>query len=323
MDANRPRTIFIINPRAANGRVGRCWRSLRELAVQFLGNPEFCFTYGPGTGAGLAGQALAAGFGTVVAVGGDGTLNEVINGLMAGGIAGSLRPKLGYLPLGTGCDMARTLGLSRQPERALADLAAGGEGVLDLGFASFADMAGRTGSRYFHNILGIGLGGEVAGRTNNSSKLFGGFASFLRATLVSLYGYRKEEISITVDGRAAWQGESWHIAIANGQYQGGGMWVAPGAEIDDGVLRVTVVGNISLPEVVVNLPNLYNGRIFTVNKVYCFDGKKIEVNADKRVAVELDGEQVGYLPLTVEVRPAALRFVGLPVFDRQPGELPR
>lgn len=310
MTDNREKTVFIINRQAANGRVGRKWHGLVELASKLLSDPEFWYTEAPGGGAVLATKAVQGGFGTVVAVGGDGTLNEVVNGLMAVEGGRNSRSKLGYVPLGTGCDMARSLGISRDPAEALAGLVAGRESCLDLGFAVFDNMAGSSDSRYFHNMLGVGLGGEVAARTNRTTKLFGGFASFLWATLATLLSYKKRPMSLVIDNQPKWRGVGWQIALANGQYQGGGMWLAPGAKVDDELLQVTVIGDFSLPGILLNLPNLYNGKILKVNKVEGFQGRKIEVRSDVPVILELDGEQVGRLPLTVAIRPQALRFVG-------------
>ncbi len=307
---NRDKTVFIINRRAANGTVGRQWPRLARLALRLVNDPEFWYTEAPGAASGLAAKAVKDGFGTVVAVGGDGTLNEVVNGLMAVAAGRYLRPRLGYLPLGTGCDMARTLGISRNPAEALAGLTTGRESCLDLGYAVFEDMSGHRASRYFHNVLGIGLGGEVAGRTNRTTKFFGGFASFLWATMATLPGYKKKSVSLRIDNRRKWSGMSWQIVLANGQFQGGGMRIAPGAKVDDGLFEITVIGDLSLPEIFVNLANLYNGKILKVNKIECYQGQKIEVRSADRVLLELDGEQVGRLPLTVEIRPAALRFVG-------------
>ena len=102
---------------------------------------------------------------------------------------------------------------------------------------------------------------------------------------------------------------TWNIAVANGQYHGGGMWVAPDAAVDDGLFHITVIGDLSLPQVFLNLPQLYNGKILEVKKVFGLTGKRIEAHSDQRVLLDVDGEQPGQLPVSMEIVPRALNLV--------------
>jgi len=121
--------------------------------------------------------------------------------------------------------------------------------------------------------------------------------------------YGKKRVHLKVDD--TYEGEVcvWNVAVANGQYHGGGMWVAPGASVDDGSLDVTVVGDLSFAGVIRNLPNLYNGKILQVQKVFGLKGKTISASSDQRVLLDVDGEQPGTLPVTLDVIPGALQII--------------
>lgn len=299
-------TLFIINPTAGNGGAGRKRPEIEALAERYFPEHQTLVTDGPGRATDYARQAVEAGVRKLICVGGDGTLNEVVNGLFAVKVEKSRRPELGYLPVGTGSDLARTAGITENLEKGLRNIAAGQGRWIDVGRATFIDHGGATTRRYFINVLSFGLGGEVAGRVNRSSKVMGGFLSFLWATLTVLFFFKKPLIRLKIDDRIDEQIVCWHGAVANGQYHGGGMRIAPDAKLDDGRLRVTVVGNLAWLEVLLNLPDLYNGKIYSVKQVSRFSGSKIEAGSKSNVLLELDGEQVGRLPVRVKILPLAL-----------------
>lgn len=139
--------------------------------------------------------------------------------------------------------------------------------------------------------------------------MFGGFISFICATLISILIYNKKRIHLRVDGNFDQTVMTWNVIVANGQYHGGGMWVAPGAVVDDGWFHVTVVGDLSLPEVFLNLPNLYNGKIGQVEKVAMLVGKRVEAYSKQRVLLDVDGEQPGQLPVVIDIVPRALPLI--------------
>jgi YegS/Rv2252/BmrU family lipid kinase len=302
-------TLFIINPRAGNGAVGRKIPEIKLLAKKFFTEYQMLVTDGPGRATDYARQALQAGVRQVVCVGGDGTLNEVVNGLMSLEVAKASRPQLGYLPLGTASDLAKTLGVTTSIENGLRDIATMKGRWVDIGRATYVGHNHKTTSRYFINVLSFALGGEVVGRVNKSSKALGGFLTFLSATLAALITFKKPLIRLQIDGRVDQQILCWHVAVANGEYQGGGMRIAPDAKVDDGRLRVTVVGDLSWLEVLLNLPRLYNGEIYAVEKVSRFSGRKIAAESKDAVLIDLDGEQVGRLPVTAEILPLALWMI--------------
>jgi diacylglycerol kinase (ATP) len=300
---------FIVNPHAGNGSTGSNWSHIEAIARDRLGHFQTYMTQHPGDAVRFAEDAVAKDTGLLVCVGGDGTLNEVINGIMMHEESKRSSTMLGFVPNGTGCDFARTLPIPQNIEHAINAIAGGDARAIDLGRLSFRDHCGHECRRYFHNITSFGLGGDVAQRVNRTTKAFGPFISFMWATLISIFLYGKKRIRIKIDNGFEQEFTVWNVAVANGRYHGGGMWVAPDALIDDGLLNVTVMGDLTLPEVFLNLPNLYNGRIYDIDKVALFTGKKIEALSDQKVLLDVDGEQPGMMPIVIHVVPAALKII--------------
>ena len=299
---------FIVNPKAAMGAVSKAWPRIEALAEDRLGSFQALHTTGPGDAISLTRQALLEGSEIVVCIGGDGTLNEVVNGFMGEG--GPLRRDalLGFIPMGTGCDFIRTVPIPRDANRVFDLIVNSCSRPIDVGVLRYRDHHGRPAYRYFHNLTSFGLGGEVDERVNRTTKALGGFVSFIWATLISLLIYDKKRVHLTVDNSFDQEVTTWNIAVANGQYHGGGMWVAPDAAVDDGLFHITVIGDLSLPQVFLNLPKLYNGKILEVSKVFTLTGKRIEAHSDQQVLLDVDGEQPGQLPVTVEIVPDALNI---------------
>jgi YegS/Rv2252/BmrU family lipid kinase len=301
--------FLIVNPHAGGGAVGRQWARIQALVRERLGPVRFDLTRGPGDATRLARAALHGGAEVLVCVGGDGTLNEIVTGMM--GETGPLRPdaRLGLIPLGTGCDFIRSVRIPRDPREAVAVIAAGSSETVDLGRISFKDHQDRQASRYFLNVASFGLGGEVDARVGKTGKFFGGFLSFIWATLASVVTYRQKTVHVRVDDSPEETFTAMNVVIANGQYHGGGMWVAPQASLSDGLFHVTVIGEFSLPEVLWHLPKLYNGKLFQLAKVRCLTGRRVEARSQDRVLLDVDGEQPGVLPATVEIVPSAIRII--------------
>ena len=301
--------VFIVNPHAARGAVGRNWPQIEAQAKKRFGSFKSFLTTAPGEATQFAKLAVSEGAQSVVCVGGDGTLNEVINGLM--NEEGHRNPelRLGFIPNGTGCDFRRTLSIPTNPEEALEIIEEGRTRLLDLGRLRFTGHDGESRTRYFHNLTSFGLGGEVDERVNKSGKKLGGFLSFMMATLTSLLLYRRKRIRLRVDDHFDEEVVVLNVAVANGQYHGGGMWVAPGADPSDGLFHVTIIGDLSLPEVLYYLPKLYDGKILQVKRVRSLTGKRVEALSDERVLLDVDGEQPGCLPVEIEIIPSALQIL--------------
>ena len=309
MLSRQKRMAFIVNPNAAMGSTGREWPRVESLARDRLGSFQVHQTRAQGEATELTRQALLEGAERIVCVGGDGTLNEVVNGFM--GEDGPIRPgaMLAYIPRGTGCDFIKTVPIPKDLDKVM-DLIVGSHArSIDLGQLRYRDHDGQPRLRYFHNITSFGLGGEVDERVNRTTKAFGGFISFIWATLISILIYDKKRIRLKMDGGPDQIVVGWNVAVANGRYHGGGMLVAPHAAVDDGLFHVTVIGDLSVPEVFWHLPKLYSGKILEVKKVSAFEAKRVEADSDQRVLLDVDGEQLGQLPVNIEILPGVLPLI--------------
>ncbi len=305
----RSKTAFIVNPRAGNGSTESDWPFIKSLAKDRLGSFDTYITSSPGDATAFAKSVTKKGVDLLICVGGDGTLNEVINGVLANDISVKSKPTLGFIPDGTGCDFIKTVSIPEDIEKSIQLITQGNLCPLDVGRLFFKDNFGCNTMRYFHNIASFGLGGEVDRRVNRTTKAFGPFLSFIWATLVSIILYGKKHIHIKTDKGKEYTYKAWNIAAANGKYHGGGMLVAPDAVIDDGLFHITVIGDLSLSQVFVNLPKLYNGKIKDIDKVVTFTAERIEAWSDRQVLLDVDGEQPGMLPVVMEIVPQALNII--------------
>jgi len=303
------KTAFIVNPHAGNGSTGSSWPFIEALAKDRLGLFDTYMTRKPGDAVIFAKNAIAEKTSLLVCVGGDGTLNEVVNGVMNHEESIRSNVRLGFIPNGTGCDFVRTVSIPQNAEQAMDLIASGHTRSIDLGVLVFQDHNGRDRCRYFHNIASFGLGGEVAQRVNRMTKALGPFISFMWATLMSVFLYGAKTIRILVDGSFEKKVSVWNMVVANGQYHGGGMWVAPGASVCDGLLQLTIIGDLTIPEVFLSLSKLYNGRIYDIDKVIARTCRKMAAISDDRVLLEVDGEQPGMLPVAVKMVPGALQII--------------
>ena len=301
---------FIVNPKAGKGLSSWQWNDFKGIARERLGHFKFYLTEGVGDGKRLTEEAIKNGATLIVCIGGDGTLNEVINGIMEQDIVVRNKIVLGVVPRGTGCDFIKTVRIPKNPFYALDSIYfMDNIKKIDVGRISFKDNDGNDCYRHFHNITSFGLGGEVNRRVNNSTKRFGPFLSFIWATLVSIFMYGKKEIYLKVDSGTVHEFTVLNIAVANGKYHGGGMCVAPNAITDDGLFNITVIRNLSPIKVLLNLPKLYNGKIKDVDGVVTFTGKRIQASSKQEVLLDVDGEQPGTLPVTIDIIPSAINII--------------
>jgi diacylglycerol kinase (ATP) len=301
--------VFIVNPHAGHGSTGSNWPFIEAIAKDRLGSFEAYMTKRPGDAVIFARNAVAEKTRLLICVGGDGTLNEVVNGIMNNEESIRSNVTLGFIPNGTGCDFVRSVSIPQNIEQAMDLVASGHRCSIDLGVLVFQDHKGHDRCRYFHNIASFGLGGEVAQRVNRTTKALGPFISFMWATLISVFLYGTKSIRILIDGSFEKEVSAWNVVVANGQYHGGGMRVAPDASVCDGLLHVTIIGDLTIPEVFLNLSKLYNGRICDIDKVIARTCKKVASISDDRVLIEVDGEQPGMLPMVVKIVPGALNII--------------
>lgn len=309
MSATAPRTLVIINPHSANGSTGRRWKVIREELHRAIGAFDERFTERTGHATDLAREGLRAGYERIVAVGGDGTNNEVVNGFFEQGRPLNPQAALGFIPRGTGGDFRKTLGIGKRLDECLPVLQAGRMKPVDVGSATFLDGAGQETHRHFINITSFGIGGLVDALVNRSTKALGGRLSFLLATARALFSYRNRSIRLRVDDAFDERLTINNVAVANGQYFGGGMWVAPKASPDDGYFDVVILGDLSRGEVIRGSRRIYRGTHLEMPKVRWLRGRRVVAESEQEVLIDMDGEQPGRLPITCELLPAALRLI--------------
>jgi diacylglycerol kinase (ATP) len=262
------------------------------------------FSERPGHFTELVAQAAADGAGLIVAVGGDGTLNEVANGLLA--LAGD-RPELAVIPFGTGMDFARSHGIPRKLDAAVEVARQGRSVPIDAGRVSYRAWDGSTAEAYFANIASAGMSGAVARQANLTSKALGGRISFFTALVRVFAGWRNTELEVEAAGERR-TGKMTNLIVANGRYQGGGMLIAPEAEPDDGLFDVLLIGDITKRDFVLNVGKIYRGTHLSHPKIELLRSAVVSVDAEVAVPIELDGEQPGTTPARFEVVPGALRL---------------
>jgi diacylglycerol kinase (ATP) len=238
----------------------------------------------------------------LVAVGGDGTVNEVAQGL-----AGRPGVELAVIPRGTGWDFARTYGIPRRLEDAVAVARDGRARPIDLGRGRYRAWDGTESEAYFANIASAGMSGAIAKRANETSKALGGKPSYLWATLAVFARWRNDEVQVTVDAERR-VGRMHDVVVANGRYFAGGMMICPEAEPDDGLFDVLLIGDLTKRDLLLTLPKTYRGRHLPHPKAELLRGASAEVDADEPLPIELDGEQPGTTPVRFEIVPQALRL---------------
>lgn len=307
------RTVVIVNPNSANGSLGRRWPELASVLRRHLAFDEVR-TKGPGDATELTRQALADGAARVVAIGGDGTINEVVNGFFDDeGTAISGEAALGIVPFGTGGDFRKTANLPKDTERAAAILARGATRRIDVGRLDFVTRDGASARRMFINIASFGISGMVDRLVNQSSKALGGRLSFALATAVAGMRYDNRRVRMVFDEREddAVEMTINSVAIANGRYFGGGMFIAPDAELDDGRFDVVALGDFSLRDFLLHGRRLYNGSHLELDKVSHRRAQTVRAEPldHHEVELDVDGETPGVLPATFTIVPSALELV--------------
>lgn len=308
------KALFIVNPMAGLGKATGRWQSIVAEVRAGHSSTEVWHTRAPGDGAMLARQGLAQGFEALIAVGGDGTISEVVHGFLSAPAPERARAVVGTWPVGSGCDTARALGL-RPGEGApslLAMLRARRIERLDAGIVHYTAEDGGAGSRHFINIAALGLAGSVARRLERRGKRWGGTASYLLSAVEGLATARADRVRLVVDGRAEPDAPLHMAVVANAPTFGGGMRIAEGADMRDGRFDFVTVAGVSRWRLLLNLPRLYRGTHFQVDGIARRLVRRVEASSDEPVWLNIDGEALGRLPAVFEIEPGAVPFLVRP-----------
>lgn len=306
----RFRPVAIVNPHSSNGRTGRLWPEVRAQIVQKLGALDERMTAFPGQATDLTRECLAAGYDLILSVGGDGTHHEVTNGFFDGNTPINPNAALAVITSGTGGDFRKTLGLGPGPQSALVQLEGDFVTPVDIGRFSYRAHDGSPQTSYFLNILSFGIGGLVDHHVNNTTKALGGRASFFMGTMRAMFQFRPQRVRLTLDGQPPMVRTIHMVALANGRYFGGGMFVAPTAELDDGMFECVVMKDLTTAKFVGMSRHIYKGTHLAHPNVEHYRAKLIEAEplVSDPVLLDVDGEPKGALPLRVEVVSRAINL---------------
>ncbi len=296
---------LIVNPIAGAGKTGKKWPQIMSLLKNIGLRLEHDSTEAPRHAIELAKSAAEKGYELVVSVGGDGTINEVVNGLYDAGSMGDVM--LGIIGTGTGGDYIRTIGVPRHHEEACQRLMNPKKLVVDLGIVEYVSN-GRMVERLFVNLAGLGFDAEVVKATTQRFKALGGVPSYLVGLLTTFLFYRNREVSIKLDGNEE-DRKICTIMMNNGKYGGGSMCVAPHADPTDGYFDVVIIDDLSKPDLLWSLPRIYKGTHLTHPKVSVKRAKEVYIQSERRMSLQADGELLGETPARFRVLPAALNVI--------------
>lgn len=304
--------LVIVNPKSAAGATETAWAGIASDLRAHFGAFQVAFTKRVGDGISLAKRGAENGRKLIIACGGDGTINEVANGILQTGNA----VELGVLPNGTGGDFRRTLGMPNDSREAAKALRGGATKTIDVGRVTFENHSGETVSRFFLNVASFGLSASIIERVKTSAKLnwlpndlLRGKTSFALSTLQEVLGLDFVTVRVKIDGKAEKSLNSINFCVCNARFFGGGMKIAPDAKINDGFLDVVNIGDIKTAKILLNAHKLYNGTHLEMTEVKATHARRVEVApADKsqEIRIEIDGELPGRLPATFEILPNAL-----------------
>jgi diacylglycerol kinase (ATP) len=309
--------LIIVNPNAAGGKAERLFESIKDRLREALGELIVAVSRRPEDLAGHIDAAAAAGAERLIAVGGDGTNHAVVNALLNRPDAAAVPLAFGSLPVGTGSDWARALGVPADLEVAVDWLARAQPTACDLGKVEYSDprQEGRRASRIFLNIASAGVSGEVDARVNRARRRTA--ATFLRATVATLLKYRPQPVVVDCDGDRFYEGSSYLLAVANGRFFGRGMWIAPHALINDRLFDVVLVEGMPRLRILLALQTVFSGRHLDRKDVHSTRAGSVQVHSEKGpLSLDLDGEEACGQDVQFTVLPQALRILLHPAADK-------
>ncbi|PIR16618.1 MAG: hypothetical protein COV48_09565 [Elusimicrobia bacterium CG11_big_fil_rev_8_21_14_0_20_64_6] len=302
------RTLFIVNPAAGHGRAGGRWEQVRALAKAVCPEMEIVRTERPGHGRELTRAAVESGVEVVVAVGGDGTLGEAVDGYLAVPSPVRRNSSLATFPAGSGCDFANHMGVPREPEAWVRAFAAGGQRRLDAGRATFRAADGTPRARHFLNVAALGIPGDVAVSVASRGKFLGGTLTYLVEGALAALTAKARRMRLTIDGVEEAPANYHLVAAANTSTFGGGMRLAPQADAEDGLLDLITIADMPRAELLSLMPRAYSGGHVGRPGVTLRRARRIEIHSDEVLPLNVDGDSEGFAPAVFEALPKAIVF---------------
>ena len=296
--------FLIVNPAAGKGSAKNKWEAIKATLSSQEFDFDFAFTAYKSDEVILAQEAIKKGFNRIVSVGGDGTLHNTVNGIMQykGDIS---HLKVGVIPLGTGNDWVKTYNIPKHIKRAVQNLKSEHSILQDIGKIEFEE---KKEAVYFNNMAGIGFDAHVVNKANSLKSL--GFMAYLAGAIISLISYKNSLLKITANNKT-FTHNSLMLLIGLCEYSGGGMRLTSKGVVDDGLFDISSVKNVSLFQLLLNIPALFNGKIVQKRFVDCFKASalKISVLSKHKAYIQADGELIGDGGFKVSIMPKAIRFI--------------
>ena len=304
------KTIVIVNPQAGNGRTEKIWPNIESALEKSIGSFEVLQTTCRGDATDLSRKILKEDAARIVAVGGDGHLNEVLNGFIENDLPVNAESRLSFVMTGTGCDFQRSLGISGKWQNAVAELKDAKVRKIDVGKVTYTAADKTQKIRYFDNIASFGLSGAVDHCLEHSRlrDYLGGSPLFLWATIKTVFAHPNQGIRFRIDDGPEEEICSRLGLLANGRYFGGAMHAAPEAELDDGLLDLLMLKEISVAKFLWHLPKIYKGTHLKIPEIFFQKVRKFTAESSEQVILDIDGESPGYLAATFEVLPKILNL---------------
>ena len=303
------RWMIIVNPNAGVQKGTKEWPKIHRIIEKEGVDHDFLLTEHKDHAIHLTRKSIEKGYRKIVVVGGDGTLNEVLNGIFLQQTCPVLDIIMGIIPIGTGNDWCRMFNVPFEYEGAVKLLKQQNTFVQDVGKVSY-HKKDQTYDRYFMNVTGMGYDALVAKKTNLfKEKGHGGPLTYLWFVFASLFQYKFLDAVIEVDGNPEFKGEIFSMNVGICKYNGGGMMQVPNAIPDDGLLDMTLIVKAPKWLVIRHTNKLYNGTLIKLDMVKTFRGKTIRIHSTGKIYLEADGESLGHTPFTYEIIPKALRVV--------------
>ncbi|MDD5702897.1 MAG: diacylglycerol kinase family lipid kinase [Dehalococcoidales bacterium] len=301
----KPYVKVIVNPAAGAGSTKRKWPGIRSCLKNAGLSFDYQFTEGKGHGIELAKAAAGNGFRYLVAVGGDGTIHEVANGILQ--TPNAAETSLGLISTGTGSDLSRSIGAIRSYSHACSALSNPGKLLIDVGLVEY-HQDGQTRQRYFINSAGIGFDAKVIEATESMPKFFGGTIPYLTGLARSFIGYRNRSVTMRIGDKSDEIVTVLGIIAANGKYFGGGMKIAPEARLNDNLLDIIIIGNFGKLELLRVFPRIYKGTHMMYHKVRMERDTRVTIESKQPFLLQADGELLGGGPVSFSIHPAALNL---------------
>lgn len=303
------RPYAVVNPKAGLGKARSFWLKLEGQLEKEIGPISWDWTGTPMQATSMVRSALLQECDLILSVGGDGTHNEVINGFFVDGAPVNSEACLTVVSCGSGADFNRTLGITGEIATTVKTILSGRVRKVDVGRLDFVLPSGLPDQRLFLNIASLGLSARVNKNLGSQPRLLGGSVRFLLATVQALRQNRTETVNLEVDGDELSDQAITLVVAANGQFFGGGMRVAPRAQLDDGLLDLVVIGAVGLKDLIRWGPRFYLGRHLTHPRVHYLKAHTIRALGEASVLVEADGETLGSLPARFTLLHKALRLL--------------